>query len=98
MAQDPAPHGNIRIGHRERDAVAALLQEAAADGRLDMDELDERLSAALQAKTYAELDPLVADLSVELPWQSPSYRPSAGPGSAAARLFARGSAAARRRP
>jgi len=70
MAQDPAPRGNIRIGYRERDAVAALLQEAAADGRLDMDELDERLSVALQAKTYAELDPLVADLSVELPWQS----------------------------
>ena len=77
MAQDPAQNGNIRIGHRERDAVAALLQEAAADGRLDMDELDERLTVALQAKTYAELDPLVADLSVELPWQTPAVvRPS----------------------
>jgi hypothetical protein len=32
-----------------------------------MAELDERLEAALQAKTYADLDPLVADLSVELP-------------------------------
>jgi hypothetical protein len=36
MAQDPPPTGagGIRIGHRERDAVAAVLQEAAADGRL----------------------------------------------------------------
>jgi hypothetical protein len=67
MAQDPHPTGNIRVGHRERDAVAAVLQEAAADGRLSMAELDERLDAALQAKTYADLDPLVADLSVELP-------------------------------
>ena len=67
MAQDPSPAGNIRIGHRERDAVAAVLQEAAGDGRLSMAELDDRLEAALQAKTYADLDPLVADLSVELP-------------------------------
>src|SRR6188472_3323254 len=67
MGQDPSPAGSYRIGHRERDAVAAVLQEAAADGRLSMDELDGRLDAALQAKTYADLDPLVADLSVELP-------------------------------
>ena len=32
-----------------------------------MAELDDRLDAALQAKTYGDLDPLVADLSVELP-------------------------------
>ncbi len=71
MAQDPPPTGagGIRIGHRERDAVAAVLQEAAADGRLSMAELDERLDVALQAKTRADLDPLVADLSVELPSQ-----------------------------
>jgi hypothetical protein len=71
MAQDPprAGAGSIRIGDRERDAVAAVLQEAAADGRLSMAELDDRLDAALQAKTHADLDPLVADLSVEVPSQ-----------------------------
>ena len=69
MAQDLPPAGHIRIGHRERDAVAAVLQEAAGDGRLGMAELDDRLEAALRAKTYAELDPLVADLSVHLPSQ-----------------------------
>jgi hypothetical protein len=67
MGQDPSLAGNIRIGNRERDAVAAVLQEAAGDGRLSMSELDDRLDAALQAKTYGDLDPLVADLSVELP-------------------------------
>ena len=77
MAQDPAQNGNIRIGHRERDLVAALLQEAAADGRLGMDELDERLGAALQAKTYADLDPVVSDLSADLPWRTP--RPARPP-------------------
>ena len=78
MAQDPSPAGNIRVGHRERDAVAAVLQEAAGDGRLSMAELDDRLDAALQAKTYADLDPLVADLSVELPSRTlSSDRPQA---------------------
>jgi Domain of unknown function (DUF1707) len=67
MAQDPPPAASIRVGHRERDAVIAALQEAAGDGRLSMAELDDRLEAALQAKTYADLDPLVADLSVQLP-------------------------------
>lgn len=78
MTQDPSPAGNIRIGHRERDAVAEVLQEAAGDGRLSMAELDDRLEAALQAKTYADLDPLVADLSVELPSRTlSSDRPQA---------------------
>lgn len=58
----------LRVGHAERDAVATILQEAAADGRLGMEELDERLEAALQARTYADLDPLVQDLGVELAW------------------------------
>jgi hypothetical protein len=72
MTQDPATAGHIRIGHRERDEVTEVLKEAAADGRLSMDELDDRLGAALQAKTYADLDPLVADLSVDLPWRTVS--------------------------
>ena len=84
MAQDPPPAGSIRIGDRERDAVVAVLQKAAEDGRLSMAELDDRLEAALQAKTYADLDPLVADLPVELPSQAlRSSRPKAhGPPSA----------------
>ena len=78
MAQDLPPAANIRVGHRERDAVAEVLQEAAGDGRLSMAELDDRLEAALQAKTYADLDPLVADLSVELPSHAlSSSRPQA---------------------
>ena len=67
MALDPPDRGLMRVGHRERDAVADVLQEAAADGRLDLTELDVRLEAALKAKTYADLDPLVADLSPEPP-------------------------------
>lgn len=68
MAQDSVG-GHLRIGHAERDAAVAVLQDAASDGRLSMAELEERVEAALSAKTYADLDVLVADLSVELPWR-----------------------------
>ena len=97
MGQDPPPTGNIRIGDSERDAVVAVLQKAAEDGRLSMAELDDRLGAALQAKTYADLDPLVADLPVELPSRTlSSSRPRAQrPPSAG--LSPRGSPPSRRR-
>jgi uncharacterized protein DUF1707 len=58
MAQPPA----IRASDAEREAVAARLRTAAGEGRLEPDELDERLGIALAARTRAELDPLVADL------------------------------------
>jgi hypothetical protein len=70
MDRDPVPARNVRVGDGERDAVVELLREAAAHGRLTMSEFDERLDAALQAKTYADLDPLVADLPVEPPSRS----------------------------
>lgn len=60
----------IRIGHAERDAVTEVLRDAAAEGRIDMDELEDRLERALQARTFADLDPLVADLPVPRPSQS----------------------------
>lgn len=75
MTQDRFPAGHVRVGHAEREAVTAILQEAAADGRLGMEELDERLDVALQAKTYADLERLVADLSAELPWRSRQVAP-----------------------
>ena len=37
-------HGQIRASDAERDAVAARLHAAAAEGRLEPDELDERVS------------------------------------------------------
>ncbi len=75
MTQESVPGGQLRVGHAEREVVTTILQEAAADGRLQMDELEERLDVALQAKTYGELETLVADLSADLPWRS--RRPAA---------------------
>jgi Domain of unknown function (DUF1707) len=46
----------------DRDRVVELLRVAAGDGRLTSEELDERLEAALTARTYSELAVLTTDL------------------------------------
>jgi len=55
----------MRASDADRDRYAAVLQDAYAQGRLTRAEYDERLDAALSAKTYGELEPLVADLPAD---------------------------------
>ncbi|WP_333773507.1 DUF1707 SHOCT-like domain-containing protein [Streptomyces sp. IBSBF 3136] len=52
----------LRASHADRDRVVDVLRIAAGDGLLSADELDERLEAALSARTLGELAPLTADL------------------------------------
>ncbi|GAA1259382.1 DUF1707 SHOCT-like domain-containing protein [Streptomyces javensis] len=52
----------LRASHADRDRVVDVLRIAAGDGLLTADELDERLEAALSARTLDELAPLTADL------------------------------------
>jgi hypothetical protein len=52
----------LRASHADRDRVVEQLRIAAGDGRLTAEELDERLEAALTARTYRELAALTADL------------------------------------
>lgn len=52
----------MRASDADREAVVEQLREAAAEGRIDLEELDERLGQALTAKTFAELAPLTDDL------------------------------------
>jgi hypothetical protein len=52
----------LRVGDAERESTAALLRRHATDGRLTLDELDERLGQAYGAKTAADLNQLLADL------------------------------------
>ena len=58
----PRRDSQLRASHTDRDEVVERLRVAAGDGRLTPEELDERLEAALTAKTYAELAALTADL------------------------------------
>ena len=57
----------LRASDADRDAAAERLRTAAAEGRLDTDELDERLEVALRARTYGELDGVLVDLPSSLP-------------------------------
>ena len=52
----------IRASDGERDQVVAQLQRHFAAGRLTQAELEERLGAALAARTRDQLHPLTADL------------------------------------
>jgi hypothetical protein len=51
-----------RAADSDREATAERLRDAAGDGRLEHDELEERLEAAYSARTYGELAKLTADL------------------------------------
>jgi hypothetical protein len=51
-----------RVADADREASAERLRDAAAEGRLDLTELEERLGAAYAAKTRGELEALTADL------------------------------------
>jgi Domain of unknown function (DUF1707) len=56
------PREDQRATHEDRDRVVDVLKLAAGDGRLTLEELDERVGAALTARTYGELTALVSDL------------------------------------
>jgi hypothetical protein len=74
---------SLRISDADRHQVAEVLREAAGEGRLDLDELDERLEATYAAKVYADLVPIVVDLpanQLDLPTAAPpAYRAAASP-------------------
>lgn len=55
-------NGRMRASDADRDAVAHLLREALAEGRLDPDEHSDRLDAVYRAKTVSELVPITKDL------------------------------------
>ncbi len=66
--QSPAPlspAGTARAGDADREAIAERLRVAAGEGRIDLEELDDRLGQAYRAKTYDQLRALVADLPVQ---------------------------------
>jgi hypothetical protein len=51
-----------RASDSEREATVTRLREAAAEGRLTVEELADRIDAAYAASMRAELEPLTADL------------------------------------
>jgi hypothetical protein len=63
----------IRVSDADRERVADRLREHFAQGRLSRDELDERIAAALSAKTFGDLRRVMTDLP-----EPPPAGPQAG--------------------
>lgn len=59
-AQPPLP--DLRASDADRERAVLTLGRAAGDGRLDTDELEERLQLAYAARTHGELERLLADV------------------------------------
>lgn len=78
----------LRATDQDREAAATVVQEAHGDGRLDFEELDERLTRIYSSKTEVELRAVTADLL-------PQVRP--GHGSAADTLQIRAKHSAQQR-
>jgi len=53
----------MRVADSDRENVAQVLYEAMGAGRITAGELETRLDAVYAAKTFAEFEPVVADLS-----------------------------------
>lgn len=68
----------MRACDTDRIQVAQLLSDAAAQGRLQMSEYEDRLTKVYAAKTYDELDKISADLpeAVTTPRRSGPCRPA----------------------
>ncbi len=72
----------LRASDADREAVAERLRKATAEGRLLAEELEHRLERAFCARTYGDLDPLVADI--------PEVRDSRRPRDGLSRLVVAG--------
>jgi hypothetical protein len=67
-----AAHSSLRASDADREAVAERLRQAAVEGRLEPDELEERLHSALRSRTYGDLRLLLSDLPAKpMAWERP---------------------------
>jgi Domain of unknown function (DUF1707) len=72
-ADEPARRDpDLRMSQAERDEVVALLAGHFADGRLTVEEYEERVEAALAARTGRDLEPLLEDLPAADPPAAPA--------------------------
>jgi hypothetical protein len=65
---------DLRASDADREAAVERLRAAAVDGRLDGDELEERLSQAYAARTISELAQLTADVTPPIAFVRPEMR------------------------
>jgi hypothetical protein len=66
LGRGMSSRASLRASDADREHIAERLRKAAAEGRILTEELEHRLTAAFSARTYGELEPLVADLPREV--------------------------------
>lgn len=66
---------SLRIGTAERESAVEHLSDHMSAGRLSLEEYEERMAAALEARTVADLKPLFTDL----PQPHPPFLAQPGP-------------------
>lgn len=69
----------IRVSDADRENVATRLRDHYAEGRLTSDELDERVAAALGARTFGDLRRVMSDLPGPAPVPPPGQPAQPGP-------------------
>ncbi len=72
-------HLELRASDAERERVARILHDAMGEGRLTIDELDERLQQTYAAKTLGDLVPITADLPITAASALPTPTPAPVP-------------------
>jgi Domain of unknown function (DUF1707) len=60
----PVAGGNLRASDADREQVATVLSTAYAEGRLTLQEHDERIDQLMAAKTFDDLIPITRDLVI----------------------------------
>ena len=63
----PLGSDELRVGTDEREAAVQLLGDHFAEGRLRVEEYEERVSTAIEARTRGDLRPLFHDLPAPYP-------------------------------
>jgi hypothetical protein len=83
------PTPELRASDADREAAVERLRQAALEGRLESDELEQRIGAAYAARWVSELDRLTADLMPPPApyWPAPARTPTSN-GLAIASLIA----------
>lgn len=89
---EPTRAVDLRASDSERERAVTLLREAVSDGRLDVDELEERVQAAYRVRTRRELESLIDDVS---PIGLVDHGPLSGPALASGAVVHGGPAGSR---
>ncbi len=73
---EPVGSDQLRIGTAEREEAVRILGDHFAEGRLAVDEYEDRVGMAVEARTRGELRPLFDDLPTPYPaFMVPPVRP-----------------------